>query len=511
MLRKICIVGVIVSSYFWAIPSTDADLFAGNPLKKLEDEFRRGRDKVKDEYDRIEDQAKANLRRLDDQTSTNIRNFRDDVELIDSIIKETERAGHKTEDLGRAVGKYIERTARGTRDAYEAAFEAARSGNLVDAYYSITIQMWKNQEDYAARAVQNSSYLNTIANTAASVYGGPGGAAAYAAWYTYKATGDIDLAIKTGVITGATSYSLSGISSMPSSQWEQKALLAGAIGGTAIAASGGDSDAVWDGFLKGGGMVLVQDGYKEYVGGNLHGKNSLGKHSIGEAYCMGSAIGLRATDADSGCLPPKESWVINKDTGKVETVDITKTIQRRPHVGLWSEVSDGEQFFDLHERSGLMTGVSKVPGMNAMSIAHDKFAVDYNLNMVTTVATIPLAVVVTYAGLGAPTYGVITKTNIEEHRKSTPSISVDLDNEVLLYSKENTAKATFVCTQGGLTRTIVLDSPSAHPDFACRVIYQSEKGLKVLWEARNDVDYCEQYTEEFTAKQLGWGWSCLIQ
>lgn len=501
MSRQVVFIGFLSI----ALLSAPLDLVAGNPFKKIKKEIERAVDKVKEEYDRIEDQAKDNLRRLDDQTSTNIRHLRDDVELIDKIIKETERAGRRTEDLGKSVGKYLERTARGTRDAYENAFEAARSGNLVDAFYSISFQTWENQERYAARAVQESSYLNTIASTAASVYGGPGGAAAYAAWYTYKATGDFDLALKTGVITGATSYSMSHVSSMPSSRWEQKALLAGAIGGASVAASGGDSDAVWDGFLKGGGMVIVQDGYKEYIGADLEGS-----HSVGEAYCMSSAISLNASNSASGCLPEKESWVYD-ESGEVVSIDITKTDIRRPHVGLWAEASDGEQFFELHERSGMMTSVSRVPGMNAMSIAHDKFSVDYNLNIIETVASIPPAIVLTYAGLGAPTYGLITKINIEEHRKSDQLEAVGSGYDVREYSIENAAKATFVCTQGELTRTIVLDVPSKHPEFVCRVIYQSEKGIKVLWNARNDTEYCDPHLKQFVAKQLDWGWSCLVQ
>ena len=129
-----------------------------------------------------------------------------------------------------------------------------------------------------------------------------------------------------------------------------------------------------------------------------------GRHSVGEAYCMGSALKGQeyAAAGAKGCLPPTESW-IRDESGKVVGVDITRTDIRRPHVGLWAEVSEGEEFFELHERSGMMTGVSRVPGMNAMSVAHDKFASDYNLNMVETVASIPPAIVLTYAGLGAPT------------------------------------------------------------------------------------------------------------
>jgi len=88
MLRKFGIIGGLAIGCFWCSPPSEADIF-DNPFKKLEEEVRRVRDKVTEEYDRFEGQAKGNLRRLGDQTATNIRHLRDDVERIDSIIKET--------------------------------------------------------------------------------------------------------------------------------------------------------------------------------------------------------------------------------------------------------------------------------------------------------------------------------------------------------------------------------------------------------------------------------------
>ncbi|WP_244510670.1 hypothetical protein [Microvirga guangxiensis] len=86
---------------------------------------------------------------------------------------------------------------------------------------------------------------------AASTYGGPAGAAAFAAWYTNKKTGDLDHAIRGGVIAGAASAGYANTSAMPSGtvgEVAKKALFTGAVGGVAFAAAGGNDAAVCDAF-----------------------------------------------------------------------------------------------------------------------------------------------------------------------------------------------------------------------------------------------------------------------
>jgi hypothetical protein len=110
------------------------------------------------------------------------------------------------------------------------------------------------------KAAQESAVINAAAQTAAAVYGGPAGAAAYAAWYTYRATGDANLALKAGVLSALTSAGGS-VANTPSGtvvEVVKKAAVAGAVGGVATAAAGGDANAVKNAFLKSGSAVLVQ-------------------------------------------------------------------------------------------------------------------------------------------------------------------------------------------------------------------------------------------------------------
>jgi vacuolar-type H+-ATPase subunit H len=70
------------------------------------------------------------------------------------------------------------------------------------------------------------------------------------------------------------------------------------------------------------------------------------------------------------------------------------------------------------------------------------------------------------------------------------------------------SSTSFLCTYGKLTRTIVVDSPSKHSDYACSVLYESEKGISMPWHAKHQEAYCLPKALEFVALQETWGWSC---
>ncbi len=73
----------------------------------------------------------------------------------------------------------------------------------------------------------------------------------------------------------------------------------------------------------------------------------------------------------------------------------------------------------------------------------------------------------------------------------------------------STLSNSFTCTNGKLSRQITLDAPSKHPDYACQVIYQSEKGLSIPWRAKNEEGYCRDKAMSFVNRQVGWGWNCI--
>lgn len=314
---------------------------------------------------------------------------------------------------GAAIGRFVERQLKGLDKDVRDADRRVREGKIVDALWHAATDPLKNTEENAALATQESNIIRTVGQVAASAYGGPGGAAAYAAWYAYRATGNADLALRVGVITGATSAGFAAAGQLPTetaSQIAEKTLVTGAIGGLAVAAAGGDEEAVKDGFLLSGGMVLIQTGYEKVTDHQIDGRAAKG-----EAYCM-ATVGAE-------CSPPKSAYLTDSD-GNIKfdkngdpLVDVTKTDPLRPHVGTWAKEND-TPFIGAGERSASMTAVSRVPGMNAMAVFHDTWSVSWDMNAFTNVATIVPAVVLTYTGTGAPYFERLEDTAAASAAKS---------------------------------------------------------------------------------------------
>ena len=92
---------------------------------------------------------------------------------------------------------------------------------------------------------------------------------------------------------------------------------------------------------------------------------------------------MQTLNTNAECAPPAGAYIrdkdgnILKDTDCHYRVDVTKTDPYRPHVGQWSDVKPASW---TEERSTFMTSVSRVLGMNAMSVFHDQWAVSWDMN-----------------------------------------------------------------------------------------------------------------------------------
>jgi hypothetical protein len=441
------------------------------------------------------------------------------------VEAETGRFGHNLEDAAHAIGHYLEHEAQGTGQTLNNAERRLREGKVVDALWHLGTEPLQHTSDNAAIAVQESEYLNTVAQVAATAYGGgPTGAAAYAAWLTYKQTDNADLALRAGVLTYATSMAFKATGSMNAdtgSQIARKAAITAAVGGIAVAAAGGNEAAIQEGFLKAGAMVLVQDGYKRYTGSALDARAS-----EGDAYCM--------TAEGEACSPPESAYV-KDDKGKIvhnakgePIIDMSKVDPRVPHVGLmggagnpnWSE-----------ERSPVMTSISKVPGMNAMALFHDQWTISWDMGTLTTPASIIPAIVLTYTGTGAPYYDLLKKTTVESSTKSdiqgvntlvvpSPKVSDAQGLLVSVTSTETSQSEALFSTQSALTAISCENGPTRQNvvvDFIdgdsadCRVLTTSStEPLKVLRSAGSWRD-CMLTAETFTRQLISAGASCFIR
>jgi hypothetical protein len=329
--------------------------------------------------------------------------------------KTIEKAVHDSGDAVVAVVDFTGHTWDATRVSVGNAYKRIREGKIVDAIWHLSTDPLKDGEANAFKMAQQSNVIRVAGQIAASAYGGPGGAAAYAAWLTYKQTGSLDAALKVGVIAGVTSLAMGQVGELPhdtASEMTKQVILSGAVGGLAVAASGGDEAAIKDAFFKGAAFTVVRNVYEDQVFTKLDARSSRG-----EAYCMG------AVDTGVACAPPRYAYdrvdgdgmaQVNPDTG-LPQVDVRMTDPGRPHVGTWSSDSSSP-WVGTGERSLSMTAVSKYPGMNAMAMLHDHVSYEMNLDPVSNVVTIVPATVFTYYGTETPLQEAIRKADQDQRR-----------------------------------------------------------------------------------------------
>lgn len=331
-----------------------------------------------------------------------------------NIVKETGRVKTNTVDIFKALEKYAATNINGTLALAKSTEQRLREGKLLDAVFHVALDPLTNQEEAAFLATQQSKYLNTAAATAAGVYGGPGGSAAYAAWQTYRVSGgNAELAFRAGVITGLTSSSLKVVGSMSGTEAKeilQKAVLAGAVGGLAIAASGGDEEQIKKGFILGGGMVLVQDLYHNYTQQSLDPSPA-----TKEPYCT--------SPSDPSCATLKAAFY--KDENGNLVFDPSKLDPKASYVGVGANPNAplklGADIPWDSDQSVLMRSAAKVPGMNAMGLFHDKLVVSWAISdNIGNQLTIFPAMLFTYLGTDGGLTTKIANVTAQQNAPQAP-------------------------------------------------------------------------------------------
>jgi hypothetical protein len=468
-----------------------------------------------------------------------------------------------------ATAEYAENSVKGAVEVAKQTEKRLSEGKPFDALWHLSIAPYDIQQENAAKAAMKSSIVRAVGQVAASAYGGPGGAAAYAAWLTYHATdGNLELSLKAGAIAGATAYAMDAISKdvelidvakgIQADEIVQRAVMSGAVSGVAVALSGGTKEEVEQAFTKGAVTSVIRDGYKELTKAHLQDNM---KASQGVAYCLGA--NPNATDQTTGkrlgCLPDPDEY-ITKDgqpvtfnakgeidlssLGKPDAdgnypVDFTKLDYPRPHVGEWSKVAEGP-FWGKGETSGFMTGVSRVPGMNGMSVAHDIFDAKYNpeMNIVVDTAfrvgSIAPFVIMTYEGAGFGVQEMIRHVNARASQQVTqdgatvpgdtiPIVTsgdqaVSPENPAITAALANSTPVEIrhlVCKRGDdPVKNILLETSIPKHDPAdykriCR-IDQNLGGdhWAHLWHAHHQKSFCVIKFNEMAVRYLNRGYNC---
>jgi len=441
------------------------------------------------------------------------------------------RSQHDLEDAGTAVWRFTMNQLASTRDAVGNAEKRLREGKVIDAMFHLATEPLQSTEKNAANAAMESELLSTVGSVAASVYGGPQGAAAYAAWLTYRQTGDIDMALRVGVIAGASGYANGQASTMARATVTdsiKRAAVVGAIGGAAVAAAGGTPDAINAAFLRGGAAVLVQDGYKAYVQREFG--SELGP-ADGPPMCMAASL-----EGDPGCPRPTE--YLRDEKGRLIMLDrddkfhyvepgqeasvpkewrpignASATPPRTPVVGIQTDKLPPPTQF--HEGSTVMTNLAKVPGMNAMALFHDRWAVAWEMGPAATKATIVPAIVLTYMGatavVGNASTTAITDAARASVAASTPpatapsSLLPPTINEV---KPLDASVEALICTKGDSLR-IASVVPGKEPgDLRCVIVSDTDGKVAAPYIAHNAAGYCARRLMRMGRLLNGKGWQC---
>ncbi|MGO7266027.1 hypothetical protein [Rhizobium johnstonii] len=285
--------------------------------------------------------------KLDKETQTAISNtLTNPVKGVRDAAQTALKAANDTIDAAEASGRYAERMVSGTGDILDKAQVRLREGKVVDAVWHLSVDRARLENNNSAQLMQESETARQLAQSAAATAGGPAGAAAFAAWYTYNVTkGDVQKAILAGVYTYAVGSKLTEVNNLPTGTIDavaKKAATVAAVRGLAVAASGGSDKEVLDAMAEGGGSVIVQssEAYitKKYV-------NPI--KAKADAYCM---------DATNSTCDDAMQWV---DDNKSKVDKYRKISSSSPTVVV---TGDG-QWAISWDKETLVNRSSKAPGV----------------------------------------------------------------------------------------------------------------------------------------------------
>lgn len=410
-----------------------------------------------------------------DATATYVKGWRDASEQAKTSFKDTV-------DAGSAAVNFSINQLKSWDTAAKNAERRVRDGKVIDAMWGLSTEPVQASEANFYTATQQSTLVATAAQSAAAVYGGPGGAAAYAAWSTYRATGNADMAFRAGVLAAATTQAGGAVAKMPSGTMGEvvkKAAMAGAAGGIAVAAAGGDENAVKDGFLKSAGAVLIQassDKAKAY--------SPKAKDAWDTVQC------ISAKDVD--CLS-KTTWArdakgaLLKDANGKPRFDTTK-LDPKQYIGKWSTVDPNAPAGKLAKIYG---DISKIPKTEAIPVLGSQWVLTWSIDKSPTIAYGQPTVVMTYVG---PNHPFISSVTYGKGEKAPAWVA----GKPAAASAENT-QPQWTCHLAGLTRTVTVTRHGA----VCEAIYaRAIGGRQIVWHSDHMPEICATKAAEFVAKTL---------
>jgi len=410
-----------------------------------------------------------------DAVATYVKAWRD-------VSEQEKKTFHDAIDAEKAWVNYQKNELRSQRDAFDHAGTNLRNGKVIDAMWSLATEKPKASEKNFFQATQESTLINQAAASAAAIYGGPAGAAAYAAWHTYRATGDANLAFRAGIIAAATAEAGSSVAKMPSSTASEllkKSAMSGAAAGIATAAAGGDEKAIKDAFLKSAGTVLIQGGSekaKSYSPKAVEVYNTIQCISARDIDCITNTTWAR--DAKGKVLYDKH--------GKPR-IDTTK-IDPKNYLGQWSSVDKNSP---QGKALAFITDISKLPKSEAIPVLRGKWVLSWSLGKDHLIQYKKATVVLTYVGDKAPFISSATYGTFSEAKTT-----------------QSSATLKYVCPFMGFSRSVeVFRYPKK-----CVAVYKN--GIappQIVWESSHELELCTSKAQQFVQHLADIGIACGTQ
>lgn len=412
-----------------------------------------------------------------DATATYVKAWRDTSE-------QTKRSFQDTVDAASAVANYTANQVRSYESTLRNAEKRLREGKVIDAMWGLGVEPLQATDANFAKATQESKVIAAAASSAAAVYAGPGGAAAYAAWATYRATGDADQALRAGFLAAATAQAGSAVSSMPSGtlgEVVKKSAVAGAAGGIAVAAAGGDEQAIKEGFLKSAGAVLVQTGNEKAKAFSPKAK---------DAWDTVQCISARDVDCVSSRTWARDAkGRILKDAQGKPRVDTTK-LDPKHYIGKWTGIDpnsiEGKQ-------NALISKISQLPKIEAIPLMKNRWVLSWTTGKAGTIGYARPTVVLTYVG-PSPQF----TSKVTYGRGSATTLS-GVSGSAAPFSR------TYECTLAGIDRTIFVTLNGG----GCKAVYRRADGVSdVLFQSVQDSEICLGKAAQFVTKMRAKGMQC---
>lgn len=409
-----------------------------------------------------------------DSTATVVKGYNDTVtthvKAWNDTTAEYRRNFDDAVEAAQASARYVQRQAQAQVDTLQSADKRIREGKAVDAMWGAAVEPLQGSERNAFHATQESKVINAAAATAAATYGGPGGAAAYAAWSTYRATGDANMAFRAGLIAGASSQLGGSAAKMPAGtagQIIKKAVVAGAAGGVAVAAAGGDDQAIQEGFIKAGGAVLIQGANTK-----LQKYSPKAKDAVDTLQCI-SARDIDCVSKTTWAKDAKGKLLLDKN-GKFS--EYQKKLDPQQHIGKFSKFVPNTpegKVADVYRK------ISKLPKSDVIPLIKNRWVLTTSLDKDPTIPYGVPKVVLTEIGPDAPFVSTVT------------------------YGRTGPGK--YSCSIGQHKREI----STTQSGNACTSIYKRQDGsTQRIWKSEHNSAICLGKAAEFVDDLKRKGISC---